>query len=81
MKFGPRRGNPPGNPREEEQEGNAMAGLGPEVGDYLRDFSNSPADEADEPEPEREFITNVAEAVTEVISIPADAWLVLPHTV
>lgn len=36
----------PSNPSEKKEEGKAMAGLGPEVGENLRDFSDAPADQA-----------------------------------
>ena len=72
----------PENPSEEEEDGDSMAGFGSEIGDDLRNFSNSPADEADEAETERNLIANVAEAVFEIrVHPPDDACLLLLHAI
>lgn len=58
-----------------------MAGLSAEVSDDLRDFSDSPAKEADEAENEREVVADVAETVLEILLHPTHAWLILHHAV
>lgn len=42
----------PEDPSEEEEDGDAMAGFGSEIGDDLGDFGDSPAEEANESEAE-----------------------------
>lgn len=46
----------PENPGDEEEDRDPMAGFGAEIGDDLRDFSDSPGEDADEPQPEREAV-------------------------
>ena len=47
-----RNGDGPDDPSEDESKGDAMAGLGLEVGDDLWDLRNPPADEANQTEAE-----------------------------
>ena len=58
-----------------------MAGLGLKVGDDLRDFCNSPTNQADKSKTEREIIGEIAEAVFEVLLNPTNAGLSLCYTI
>lgn len=71
----------PGDPSEEESEGDPVAGLCPEVGDDLRDLGDTPADETNQTEPKRDFVVEVTEAVLEVLLHPIHAGLLLVWTV
>lgn len=71
----------PGNPSEEESKRDTMAGLGLKVGDDLRDFRDSPTDQADKPKTEREVISEIAEAILEVLVNPTHAGLSLSYTI
>lgn len=57
-----------------------MAGLGAKVGDDLRDFSNSPTDEAYESKGEGEFVTEITETVFEILVNPTHTWFPLFYT-
>lgn len=58
-----------------------MARLGLEVGDDLRDFCNSPANQADESKTEGEIIAEIAEAVLEILLNPTHAGFSLCYTI
>lgn len=58
-----------------------MAGFGAEVGDDLRDFRNSPADQTDQTKPKGEMVSEIAETVPKVLVNPSDAGLLLLDTV
>lgn len=58
-----------------------MAGLGAEVGDDLRDLRHPPAHQAYQPEPKRDLVLEIAQAVLEVLLDPTNARLPLPCTV
>ena len=59
-----------------------MAGFSTEVGDYLRDFSYTPTNKADDSQSERDLIIEVAETILEiVVNPPPNTWLILFKTV
>lgn len=69
------------NPSEEEEERDAVAGLGSKVGYDLRDFRNSPTDETGETESKWKFILDVAKAIFEIPFNPAHTPFPLLHTI
>lgn len=59
-----------------------MAGFSSEIGNDLRDFSDTPAKEANQPKTEGDLVAGVAEAVLEVCcNPPHHACLLLLHAV
>lgn len=73
--------NKPGDPSEQKCKRDAMARFCAEVGDYLRDFCNSPTNQTDKTKPKGELVSETAQTVPKVLVNPSDAGLLLLDTV